>query len=481
MTKELEYLIKNLSKNETGYFKKSLYKYSLSKTTHSEKLFDAIKAGKKIASKQAYRLYWQVTDVMCEYYSANTSDREINTAFILVNVLLGKGDRINAKKILMHAIQISLKNQQYEYFLHLTHILKIRIFDLYEIKEIPSVLAEFDAKIAYAKKRLDEESQLVNDYIKTYLLVRSKNIARNIQEIKAYAGIIKHKIYTTNNDKDLSEYSFLLKYNILTTVYYMTGDSTNAYNTSKLLLGKITPVKVYSYIKLKLIIEALNNHYIICVEMNKQNELEDIINAIKTIKDSKQVKNKLFVIQRLNELSLLYNLSVVEIKPAAEINKEQLEMLEKTYGAYSLQMPLNKKNMFCFMFAAIYMKINQYKKARLFLSNILNTKNTSLGIAIASRFLDLILLFETKEYIYLQQRIKNLYRFLKQNQRLMQFEQNVLKLLSGILSGKIKSEKDFFMKFNDILQEIKNNKNEKNTLKYFDYEKWVQMHLKKQF
>ena len=210
--------------------------------------------------------------------------------------------------------------------------------------------------------------------------------------------------------------------------------------------------------------------------LNNDSEVSYYLNKIKCLDQAfypeffRYLVRKTFCIQQI--VTLLH--SEKKDEALAFVNSISADVLE-----HYAMVDEEKQSELYFYCSLVHFSNRQYKKAHLFLSEILNRVKLSQHLLVtkAIRLLNIIIYFEKGELLHLEYEIRSYKRYFGQG-RLLRTEKLLFKILmSSTVNGRLRLMKNEQRKIANELGLVIKDRYELQLLKYFDFAGWTQLRI----
>lgn len=159
-----------------------------------------------------------------------------------------------------------------------------------------------------------------------------------------------------------------------------------------------------------------------------------------------------------------------EAKTLIDENKEDL------YDKTNLLIPARQAQLFLNT-ALIYIGTKEFTKARKFISQIMMSERNIFALPLyrTIRLVNLMILYEMKEFDYIESEVRSVKREIQNKERMYQIEFFMLKFISKSIDNISKKDRlDLWEKINPELMNFHNNKYELQLLRIFDFTAWIE-------
>jgi len=483
-------LIASLSKSEKRFFKLHAGRHTAGEENNSILLFNYIAKlktydenklfkdfeGKHFLNKFSiakYRLYHQILDSLNLFYAKSSVKIELSNSIQSANILFEKGLYDQSKKLLDSVIKKAEKHHLNQVKLQALQAKK----QYYEQHFYTTKSADAFYEMAQEEKKLAttiaKNSQLW--YIKTDLFkkIHSIGIIRSHEDIKVLTNIVQ-PILSRHIEATTIENKYLI-HQILSAYYFAVHDIDNCYKNLVDIEKLNSDTDVLFQKDRGKYLSLLTNLSFSCIKLRKFKEANTYLKTIEGLEkeytQSRDLKVKYF--SSYYSLKLFHCIESDSESDGTEIVKSIEDGLIK----FSKDINPIRKAYFHFQLGVYYLAHTNYKQALHSINNVLNDKQNLAKEDIFSfaQILQLIIHFELKNHRYLPYVIASTKRFLKDKNRLYQFEQVFLKIISKVKSATINEFEleDILLEFAPEIENLKHDQLERSAFEYFDFGVWL--------
>lgn len=488
-------LIKSLTKNEKGYFKKHVSGIAGKNANAYLQLFDlfvkletyddeqikkALKSsvlGKQNLAVTKHYLYEVIMKSLRAFYGKPSTDSMLKEMIRNAEILFYIKDRKeDSRDILQKALNIATK---YERFLVQLEIHNFLYTVHLALNESTTEYAEFTSDAYHKQISVLEKYQ---DYVELRTLFSRQRVligntsdkqADDQEELKS---IINHPIL--NKEVIRSYKNGLLYYSILSNIYANgLHKPEKSYELNKALINFMEADEVHLNEDLSHYAMGLNNLMKDQLHLGKYDEMKQTLKKIQShFQDSE------FEFIRLNALTpaatteLAYYVTTGQTERAVSCIKtiEAIIMPEdaRINRGYRIELVLGV--------AAIYLAVKNYVKARSWLNKNLNDDSPERNdLKAFSQILNLIIAYELKDHNYLEHLVSKYKRNLKATGSYFSFEKPVLDFMGKTLS--ISSDEKDKINLIKLKTDLENEKNNRDVYMYyyFNIPAWVKNKISK--
>jgi len=483
VSEDLFKLIKSLSKNEKGYFKKVSTFHTIGEQNKYLALFNAIDKQKKydenaikkkfagerfIKQLNVAKLYLYNSILKSTEQYVNSKGTQIRSYINQIEFLMDRGLYEQSNKLLHKAKQLAIKYEK-NYELGLIEELEKRClrFTGYAGKSEREILTLFGDTFQLIDK-IKKTEQLHRLFVKMELNYK-KGFPRTLNDWQPYEEIMNNPSMMEGEHIESYQASFYFYY-IKANYYSVKKDAekANYFTQERLKYLENRPhlinENVLSYGT------ALRNVGMTLVLMKRYSEVPPMVKKLKAITHkSEAVKKYICSFSMLVEMSLYTE--------SGEFHKGKL-LADQFIQNKTIAQGSNKDEIYLiYLSFTVYFGLGDYPKVIKCLNIILTNPNIDVrsGIYSFSKIFALIVYYEMQDEDAMAYAVKSTYRYLYEAKRLFMFESAILKFVKN----KSKEMKDFenrvtaFKELRQEIEEIGKNEVEQRILKYFDFITWL--------
>lgn len=488
-------LIHSLTKNEKGYFKKYISKYSSVKDKQNSyvKLFDAIEKqteydesklkkkfandnlGKHLAVSKNY-LYNAILKSLRSYYQETSTDVTIRLMLRDGDILFQKALFDDYEDILHKAKKLAQKSEKF--------LLLLAIYGRF-----------FRLNTVLGKDKKDYERIIHEDYEEQMKAIdQYKNILEyrqlsaqlhaltkggyegDLRENKGFMEIVNSPLLKENIN--LPSYrAGTYYYNILGLIYgsYL-HDNQKAYEINSKYASYIESNALFLDEEPSNYVIALNNLMIYQQNLNKFDEYKATLKKLSTFK-VKDTNLEISIYSKVVMIELCYYIRTNKIKEGIEFF-EKHEPLLKVYFSQ-----INKSFLIAILDSVyiLYFINESYSKALNYVNKLINEKLTIReDIICFAHMFYLFIHFEMKNFDHIEYIIRSTERFINNKKGLTDFEKELIKFFRFVVDAT--SENAITKELQNLKQNVERFKNDDSCKIYFDFfnvEYWVNSKLEK--
>lgn len=480
-------LIKSLSGSEKRYFKLYATGNRTDKSSKYLLLFDAVDTQDNFDDEVLKTIVYKDEPITSRKYS------ELKSYLydLILTALQGYDEKSSVDfkiKGLLQSVRVLYKRSHYEDCRDLLPKIKKLAFKYESFSSILEVL-NWERTIAYAQMDIP----FLNDEL-SRIDIEERDCLENLRNLSFYQNIFfrilihirKNAILRTNEQKDILNH--LISDDLLSDItkaksnrarvtfhriyglyYYAIQDYQNFYKSSKEVIELIEAIPHFLKEETSEYISALSNYVLSCGLLDKYNELEQNLHKFSKIQPVIH-SDKLIIYKQL----LSARLRIFINKGAFEaglilLNKHLKEKEDFKRNAF-------EQSTFYFQYFYIYFGIGDYDKALEYLNEWLNIPRSieRQDLQSLARVINLIVHFEMKNTILLDNLLRSTYRFLRKRNRMYKLERSVLTFIKDanktISSRAIKEE---FRKLKGEFEAHAKDPSENVMFQYFDFIAWV--------
>jgi len=492
---DLFYLIKSLTRQEKRHLKIYASRHIIGGESKYMMLFDAIdkqktydeSAIKKMYANEAFikqltvmkaYLYDIVLKSLDAFTLGNSIDSQIRQLQHYVKILYDKALYEQCEKVLLKAEKLAERHERHSLMLDIIDwkwkIIKTAYFHKTSEKEIDE-LYNSRQNIVSVLSNYNTYDWLNNKMLQKVL--RKGWLTRSAEEIKKeYTPIINNKAYDSESSPTSLRAKILFN-NTQSVYYYLKGDieKSNIYSQKLLEIFDNHPEMIES--NTDDYISGLNNLIYTSIRSGNYQEAGESIGKLKSINPiSIGLKAKIVGAAYLPEM-IIYNSSgridaaillVPEIEKLISGNEKYMTQRDVLYLYYNC--------------ACIYFKTGDFRKTSHYLARILNSTDIMLlpDVHANARTLNLMVQYELEEFEHLQYMLRSTYRFLLKQERLYEFEKNVLGFIRKLTDVQGSGVLSLLRQLQDELMKLaKVNSYEKYAMEYFGFTDWLASKIQK--
>jgi tetratricopeptide (TPR) repeat protein len=471
-------LIKSLTKSEKRYFKVYTSKGQKAQGKNNYiKLFDVIDKQKfydedaiiakfsdtvfikHISSEKNY-LYNLILKTLHLYHSKADSDIRSEEILHYSEILYNKGLANQSVKMVAKLRKTALDNEMLTQTLKISRhciVLSSQFSDNSKILETDLFQALADSKLSLQKLvNLQEYQEL---YAKFILLIRKEGeYLRSDEDRAKFSQIINHPLMNDESNALTNDARSLFRF-IKHSYFFISGELESAYSYYK---------KLTKTIALPERNKELSNFCEICLRMKKFNEVAEILVQIKNTPSVTFLDEGKKFYRYYNHLVALYTQTGYFSEAAALTN-----IIENGIKDYKKTIHKSRQFSIIYYIAYAYFGMGDYKNASKWITRILNDTSADLrrDILCFARILQLIILIETKNKLFIDPLVKAAHYYFSTREKLHSFEKTVLTFFKKIyLTTDTNNE---IALYKQLYSEL-NNKKDQEIFFYFDIFSWLE-------
>ena len=492
---ELFKLIKSLTKSEKRFFKLSSSLQSGEK--NYLKIFDYIEKQneydehelKRVFENETFikhlpseknHLYKLILKSLRSYYSEQSVNSTLKQEIKNVEILYNKALYRECEKFVGRAKQTAKKHEKFYYWFELINWEKKLLDSAYESGVFSLDLDKLieEEEMVIAKLRNLAEYTII--YSKINLIFRSGGFTRNESERKTVEGIADYHLIKGKNTA--------LSTKAASICYYIKGlcaatnrnyeDSFQFFNKTREILDNNPHIKSDTGARYVMTLFHLLRCY---VDNREFDRAEALISDIRVLQSKKGFKSvdisvKIFANSYNQELVLLHAKGEFQksVDLIPEIEKQQESYKGKVSKEMELLLTYNK--------AYSYFGVGDFKRALLYLNDVLNDNEQNLRQDIYSfaRLFNLVIHYELGNYDFLEYVVKSANRYLNKQERNYEIENICIKQIRKLSKTPIEINRiELFERLDRDIAPILKDHNEQVILEYFNIEAWVKSKIKK--
>lgn len=491
-------LIKSLTKNEKGYFKKIARKNASEKETlNYVKLFDVLDEMEsnnegflkkdflfRYLHRLKHYLYSNLLLALNSYHSNNSVEIGIRRDINSIAIIYEKALFNQCVKVLEKAKKTAY---EYEKFSLLIDLIQWEIKILWARVEIKVILKIADSLVKesnFISQKIENLSQYNILYLQIFALVRSEGSIRNASQQKKYDQIIYSPLMKSEKCA-ISNYARMFFYHIYALYYFACQDTQNTYLVLKKLIFHIESSPALLKEESEKYFIFVNNLLEVCIEAGHFSEVPGLIHKVSSIIGNTKASGSVNVVARgvarcyTNELYYYSSIGVFER------GVSKMEEIKGQLNVYGGKMNIANKVELYYAMAYSYFGVSDYKNAIVWLNKILQDRE---AIPIRefysyASFLNMIIHFEKQNMDYLQSLMKQIYIDLESQKQRFRIETVMLNFFSDFIdrpsiaeSKRILLYKKYLLKINLLIEFP----SEKRMLQRINIITWLESKIKKE-
>lgn len=487
-------LIKSLSKNEKGYFKKYMSRYSSNVDTGLVKLFDAIEKQdeydedklKKLLSEDNIvkhlsvsknHLHQSILESLRSYHKDASVEITLYNMLHDVEILLRKTLYNDCMDVLNKAKVFALRHQKYSMLLDVYgYIFRINTMQRKDRNDFSPVAnkdyhAQLDA--LQQQRKLVELRVLLSKiyYIANSFIVQDKESKKQLVKLLDQA-------YEMQKDPELPVSGMIYIYSAMSAIYsHYLGDAHKGYLINKEYLAfwdehpeLIEDENQTNYIN------CLNNFMITLMSLGKYREYKEKLKRLVML----PVNSELTKIAKLEVSTLCETIYAIKTAKIQEGIK-YIEQVEKDIDEISSY--CNRSTLLATYdnFAIIYFLAENYSRSLYFSNKIINdTTNIRYDMKCFHQVFNLAIHYEMKNIDYLEHAVKLSQKYLKAQENSFKFIEVVIDFFkSAPFIKSQKDERDEFIKLKNSLNNVLKDAHELSANEFFNFATWAESKIKK--
>lgn len=480
-------LIKSLSGSEKRYFKIQAKSGNGDQDNKYIQLFDAIEAqkvyddealrayiykGQKIQSRKYSELKAYLYDLIL--HSLHSYDEKSNVHFRLrsflqsIRVLYKRGHYDDCEELITKSQKLAEIYERFEY-----------LFDLIQWKK---KIAYTTADLNLLSKQLSNYEKLENNYLdqqknsaayqnifyRIMLRIRKDSLLRSDEKKAKLQSIVDHPLLK-DYSKATCHQSRVLYHRIWGLYYFGTVDYKKLYTSCEELIElmesrpKLLKEDVSEYIS------ATSNFAACCGLLKKYDEVQQCLDKFKTISPN-TLDDEVRIHTEYYSKQFALFIFTGEFDKAKKALADHLR-ISKKYDEKTFE-----RGRFLFQYFYIYFGTADYDKALDYLNDWLNLPRSveRQDLQSLSRILNLIIHFEMNNSILLDNLFRSTYRFLKNRNRVFDFEKRMLDFIREVNTLTSKKEiKAAFIRLKTDFENYSKEPSQRVMFQYFDFISWV--------
>ncbi len=475
MSKYVHDLVNKMTMREKGYFKTMsslsgnddknylrLYKYVEQNSNYNQsdvrEKFKDSSLGKYLSSEYNY-LAEQLIKSLVNYHFDKSEKNKIRKSIQFINILIDKGLRKKALKILRHIKKLAYKN---EYFSEV-----LTLIDLEEELLFKQGILGFTEKL----KDFSAERQLLIDKINN--LTRFRLLREEIKELWFQEGYLSSKIksHPVLNAPILSGKEKAFSVRALEHWHYIVAMRDFVLQKHNNAISKFDDGIVFirqhkNLFKVDVFLVYLSNYLFNCALVKDISAFKVAIAKLKTVEETNYTK----YIYYSRSLEMYYQIN--DFKKSEQLDNEVFNFIKNN----SNEMQLTQYNYIYFLLVRNKIIQRDFEKALDYINQWLQLKLIAYYYMHIKLFM-LIIHLEMQNHILLKSEISTAYKILKRHKQYNITAKKMIGLFKQILRSP-KNEYQFLLTVAQEFSEMNFKEIKQKNYKYFDYLIWVESRMK---
>lgn len=414
------------------------------------------------------------------YYTSNEVQNEIFIHLHNYKLLASKGIQVAAEKELKRAERISFESEMsYEsaIIFRERNLLINGMFDVFELQ------ARIEENELFVKKQIENISN-EHEYEKLFLEIEVINkqleSARNVEELDRVTKFLSNPLLV-NDDLALSIQSKIFFHFSKGLAYYLKSDYDNCITHMKLSSDFLEKNRHILNRLEDLYVRSLANSCLSFIHLTKYNEFEKNLEKLIAVKlnDLSTIDYRNYIVY---VLQLMYFNKNENFAKAVDLIISCDDFSNQMEKKMSMKTGVSQEKVYgVFQKATAYLGNGMHKKASLILNEFINQKAKGLkeDAYIVARLFFLCIRFEMNDEALIESELRSIHRYLKEKNKLFQFEKHLLQFISKMLiSTSTQEKKNNFLELKNGLDSVKEIEFERNAFIYFDFSGWVNKFFK---
>jgi hypothetical protein len=485
----LHQLIRSLSSNERRYFKNYLQRSSKVTDTVSDTLFDAIYkqeeynekailkhfSGEALTNKFSItkaRLYDLILRSLDAQYAESSVEASLKRELHYVEILFRKTLYKQASKILEGVKKTALKYEKLSTLIEVSNwekrLLEYRGYSGNADEEIKSIYSSD----TFNTEQLSTYNTYWNVKSKLFIQMNRMGKARTKEEMQELKNLIDSGF--SFQKKDLSVENQYIYHHTYSAYYFSIIDYEHCYQHLKSNIDLIeNNVHLFAE-EPNIYFSGLSNIIFVCSQLEKTEESFYYLNKLRNVENlfdlsnNEDLKVKLFSTVNSIELSLYKTLDRYD-----EALKT-VQTIEESFTNYEKKLNPTRRAFFYISMSAVYLANARLQQALKWCNELLNDKSVeeNENIKGIARILFLMIHIDLKNKDYIPQAAVHLQHFLKNKNRLSEFDKAFLEFAIE-LGNENNRTSDANAKLLADLEKLKDNQFEREPFEYFDFIRWT--------
>ena len=491
MSKNLFQLIKKLSPNEKGYFKKVSRIHSLNgKDTAYIRLFDILDKQEQYDKKEvdAYfgnkkiigqlpvisnYLYYLILDTLEEFNSGKSTESRLKKSIANAEQLYIKGLYEQARTLIDKAKE---KAEQSENFLL---ILQIYAFEgkLSLLEQNIGNLKKFGDALNESRKQVIEKFKNYSDYrqLVSQMFYISKSTGRHLKTEKdqaAFEKIMQHPLLS--NRKQAQSISALYNYLLIHSYYHdikKERDITTSIKFNMERLQLLEANRQYASHSPVLYISVLHNLLLNAGEIFDLDLFKFLLEKVKNANEFLEIKPEPEVESFRNLTFIKYNIFQSFISGDFQQGIDFIKGNEQTYYELHQNRGEEETLVFCLNLFHLYFGVGDFKQALNWVNKFIQTEQQTLRLDlwINVNWVNILIQVELENFEFATSLIRSFIRFLNKHPKEFAFENQFVKVLRSYIEYALNDkETERFTKMKEM-KKLLNENNQVGVISDVDY------------
>ena len=481
---DLFILIKSLTKSEKGYIKKFASRYSSNTDNSYIKLFNEIekqtvnngydeiflkqqfydkKFIKNLPVAKSY-VYEIILRSLNSYYTNSNKDNELKEKARSIEILYRKALYPQCLKLFKRtkaeAVRFDNFTQQLELVKWERNLIHEGVY--------PGAVYENLERTYQEEKKILAKIQNISDYrMMSYMVL---NTISKQHEPFTVKELLNHNLL--KEEKNALSYPAIINFHhIRAAVFDAAGEIKNAYleRRETVVIMEQHPEKIKEN-RINYLI-SLYNLTSMCYKLKLYDEFSEHLKKIRSIPDkvSKGISENIRMLMFIGPSAL--NLRMLIDKGEFKKAEAESEVIRKNLIRYENKLNPSDKYSCIYYMAYAYWGAGNYQESLFWLNKILNEKKEYTEITESALILNMIVHFELKNYELLEYLIKSVYRRLRKQKSLNEFQQELIRFFKK--TAEAVSEKESRNIFKEAKKRIANLK-DSGYAEYLDIDSWLE-------
>lgn len=489
VSESLHELIKYLSKSEKRYFKVISSRHTIGEENNYIKLFDYIEQQEEYDEEAIFRhfkgeaflnkfsitkkrLYDHIINALDAFHFSTSVDAQIFQLIHSADILYRKSLYEQAKRQLRSAEKLASK---YEKFSLLT---EISLRNKKIIETTHKSTKEESIRI-YEKDMLHHQAAVVNDQLwklkdDFFRFLTARGYCRDKSEIQEYEFYIE-RLEQLIQGKDLSVEATYLYNHIMSAYLFYTYNMEKSYLYAQDNLQLFENNKEILKEQRNRYFSTLTNAIFIAFKLNRKEDENKFLRQLKELNDTIELSNdedlKIKIFSSLFSIEITLLLMNKDIESAKKLIPKITQGIKK----YKHKLTPSRIAFLNFKIATVYFIDKDFSLALKKVNEIINDVHLDVQEEIISfsQMLSLLIHFEMKNDTLIPYAVRNTQRYLKNRNRLFDFENIFLKFLMKINSTSGVENEIIIEELYQQLAAYKEDQYNSAIFEYFDFVSWA--------
>lgn len=486
----LHELIKHMSKSEKRYFKVFSSRHTIGDENLYSTLFDYIDTmddydetklfkhfrGKTFLNKFSItkkRLYDHIIASLDNYHSSNSIDAQIYKLLNSSDILFHKSLYHQSAKQLKSAGKLALKNNKFNLLSEISFKMK-RIYERQGNVAQEELDLMFQEDIDYHKKSLSYD-KIWNLKTKLFSLLSRKGISRSDEDLRSFKIIMDELLFSAKEEELYFDTKYLINHTY-SAYYFAINSFEDCYTYLEENIRLLESDQLQSEVQISRYMSVITNAIYVSYRLNKKERIKELQTKLKKLSTNPNFSGNEDFQLRLFSNVYSIELTIYSLEGKNKEASQLLPLVENGLILYNEKLSEGRKAFFAFKIASIYFSIRDYHSALSWLNKLLNnnTLDQQEDIVSFAHLLTLLTHIEMKNMDFLPYILRSTSRYLKNKNRLYDFEQFFLKLITKLSKTKNEiDQEELWDQFYHDLSQLQDATMKRVAYEYFDFITWA--------